>query len=80
MARGWESKSIEAQQLEAAEPSRPSRTTIGPEEATKLRERESLRLARKRIVQQIETTGNSRHRKLLELTLAELDERWRGQE
>jgi hypothetical protein len=80
MSRGWESKSVEAQQLEAAEPSPPSRTKIGPEEAAKLREKENLSLARQRILQQIETSHNPRHRKLLDLALAELDERLRKQE
>jgi hypothetical protein len=77
MARGWESKSVEAQQSEAAEPSHTSATRITPEEAVKLRERESLRLARQRILQQIEASHNPRHRKLLEMSLAELDQRLR---
>jgi hypothetical protein len=77
VARGWESKSIEAQQSEAAEPSRTSGRRITPEEAVNLRERESLRLARQRVLEQIEASRNPRHRKLLEMSLAELDERLR---
>jgi hypothetical protein len=75
VARGWESKSVEAQQSEAAETSHTSRTKITPEQAAGLREKENLRLARQRILQQIETSDNPRHRKLLEMGLAELDER-----
>jgi hypothetical protein len=75
VARGWESKSIEAQQSEAAERSQTSRRKISPEEAMRFRDRESLRLARQRILQQIEASRNPRHKKLLEMGLAELDER-----
>jgi hypothetical protein len=77
MARGWESKSVEAQQSESVEPSHTSRTRITPEEAVKVRQREILRLAQQRILQQIEASHNLRHRKLLETSLAELDERLR---
>jgi hypothetical protein len=77
MARGWESKSIEGQQAEAAEPSHISGRKISPEEAARLRDRENLRLARQRILQQIEASRNSQHKKLLEMGLAELDERLR---
>jgi hypothetical protein len=77
MARGWESKSVEAQQSESVEPTHTSRTRITPEEAVKVRQREILRLAQQRILQQIEASHNLRHRKLLETSLAELDERLR---
>jgi hypothetical protein len=77
MARGWESKSIEAQQAEAAETSHASRTRLSPDEAARFRDRENLRLARQRILEQIQASHNLRHRKLLEMDLAELDERLR---
>jgi hypothetical protein len=75
MARGWESKSVEAQQAEAWEKSNPARRRLSPEEAARVREKESLRLARQRLLQQIERTENPRHRKLLEDSLAELEKR-----
>ena len=77
MARGWESKSVEAQQSEAADQPRAPGTKVTPEQAAKLREREGLRLARQRILEQIEASRNPRHRKLLEMSLVELDERLR---
>ena len=73
MARGWESKSVEAQQSEAAEKSAQPRVKLSPEAAARTRERENLRLARQRVLQQLEQTQNARHRKLLQDTLADLD-------
>jgi len=75
MARGWESKSIEAQQAEASEKPDTTRVRLTPEAAARSRERENLRLARKQVLQQLEQGGNPRHRKLLEETLADLDQK-----
>ncbi len=73
MARGWESKSVEAQQDEARDKSSQSRPAMRTEEAARWREKESLRLSRKRVLQQLESSTNPRHRKLLEEALADLD-------
>ena len=73
MARGWESKSVEAQQDEARDKSSQRRPAMSPEEAARWREKESLRLSRKRVLQQLESSTNPRHRKLLEEALADLD-------
>jgi hypothetical protein len=75
MARGWESKSVEAQQAEAIEESGAPRVKLTPEAASRSRERENLRLARQRVVQQLEGSENPRYRKLLEDTLADLDQK-----
>ena len=75
MARGWESKSVEAQQSEAIEESGKPRVKLTPEAAARSRERETLRLARHRVVQQLEQSQNPRHRKLLQDTLADLDQK-----
>jgi hypothetical protein len=80
MARGWESKSVEAQQSEAAEQPRAPRKKVTPEQAARFRQKETLRLARQRILQQIEASRNPRLRKLLEMSLAELDERLRDED
>jgi hypothetical protein len=77
VARGWESKSVEAQQSEAAAESTSPRLKMSPEQAAQFREKENLRLARRRILQQFEASDNPRHRKILETALAELDERLR---
>jgi len=74
MARGWESKSVEAQQAEAGDQSNQKRSKkMSPAEAAVLREKESLRLSRQRVVQQLQVSQNPRHRAGLEQALADLD-------
>jgi len=73
MARGWESKSVEAQQAEAGEKPSTPRTRLSPEEAANRRQREVLRLSRQRITEQLATVQNPHHRKMLQDALAELD-------
>jgi hypothetical protein len=75
VARGWESKSVEAQQAEASDKSSKRRPPMSPEEAVRWREKESLRLSRQRVLQQLEATQNPRHRKMLEDSLADLEEK-----
>lgn len=75
MARGWESKSVEAQQDEAGQKAPNPRVKLTPEQAARSRERENLRLSRQTVVQQIESSQNPRHRKILQDALAELDQR-----
>ncbi len=75
MARGWESKSVEAQQAEANEKPAESRPRLTPEAAALVRERETLHLARQRVLQQLEQAVNARHRSLLQSELADLDQR-----
>ena len=77
MARGWESKSIEAQQEEAARPRtiRPALTVADLERADK---RRTLELARARAVDDLSRATASAHRKLLERTLAAIDDQLRA--
>ena len=75
MARGWESKSVEAQQAEASDKSSKPRSRMTADEAVRWREKENLRLSRQQVLQQLETSQNPRHRKLLEDTLADLEEK-----
>ncbi len=76
MARGWESKSVEAQQEEAsAKSSRSDKRKMSSEEATVFREKENLRLARQRVLQQLEASSNARHKKVLQDALAALEEK-----
>jgi hypothetical protein len=75
MARGWESKSVEAQQAEASEKSAKPRPPMSREEAARSREKEGLRLSRQTVLQQLEASTNPRHRKLLQDALADLDEK-----
>jgi hypothetical protein len=73
MARGWESKSVEAQQSEANEKPAERRTRLTTEAAARARERETVRLSRQRVLQQLERVQNPRHRTLLQNELADLD-------
>ena len=65
VARGWESKSVEAQQAEATDKSAIRKPPMSPEAAARWREKESLRLSRQRVLQQLEASQNPRHRKQL---------------
>jgi hypothetical protein len=75
MARGWESKSVEAQQAEASESFAGPKKRLSPEERAKSQCREGLLLSRKHIVEQMAATQNPRHQKMLAEALAELDAR-----
>jgi hypothetical protein len=75
VARGWESKSVEAQQAEASEKPGIRRPPMTPAEAALHREVEGLRLSRRRIVQELSAQQDSRHRKMLEQALADLDQK-----
>jgi hypothetical protein len=79
MARGWESKSVEAQQAEAIEQSSKTHAApLSPEERAQARRNENLRLARRRLLQQLESSQDERHRKLLQHGLTALDEKLRN--
>jgi hypothetical protein len=78
MARGWESKSIEAQQAEALESSKEPAKRLSPEQQALRRQIDGLELSRKSILHQLESAGHPRHRQLLENSLAELDRRIRA--
>jgi hypothetical protein len=72
MARGWESKSVEAQQAEAIEEKTP-RVRLSPEQAAQHRRIEGLELSRQRVLQQLAAAGQPGLRQMLEKALAELD-------
>jgi hypothetical protein len=75
MARGWESKSIEAQ-IDMAQTARavaPMTTTLTPEALVQIRRRESLSLSRTRVVREMESAQNPRYKAVLGKALADLD-------
>jgi len=74
MARGWESKSVEEQQSAAANQAE-SKQRLTPEHAALKQAREALELSRRRVLQQLQTIQNPRHRQILESALSELDSR-----
>lgn len=65
MARGWESKSVEAQ-IEEGKERLPASPAV-PAESRQLQERlESLRLSRSRLLQQLERARHPAHREVLQ--------------
>ena len=77
MARGWESKSIEAQQAEASEQNRPTRAKMTVQQVALKRQIDGLVLSRQRVRQQLAAAQEPRLRQMLEGALAELDRRLR---
>ncbi len=77
MARGWESKSVEAQQDEAAARSTSEKPRLTREAADRLRELENLRLSLRRVLQQLEQSRNPHHRSMLERARADLESKMR---
>jgi hypothetical protein len=78
MARGWESKSVEAQQADAVEKPGKAGVKLTAEQAANAREESGLLLSRKRVLQQLEASRDPRHRQMLEQALAELEEKLRA--
>jgi predicted component of type VI protein secretion system len=74
MARGWESKSVEEQQS-AASTQVESKQRLTPQQAAHKQAREAIEMSRRRVLQQLQAVENPRHRQMLEIALAELDER-----
>jgi hypothetical protein len=72
MARGWESKAVEAQQSENATGSSKPRLTA--EQLERQRKRESLELSRARVMRELETASTDVHRAALRNALGYLDE------
>jgi len=77
MARGWESKSVEAQQEEAAT-GRPGVDPVSREDAARRAERATLMLARTRALADLQQACAPAHRAMLEQAVAELDRRLKG--
>jgi hypothetical protein len=72
MARGWESKSVEAQQDAAVDKTRVA-PALSPEEAARRAERDTLMLARTRALTDLQTACAPAHRAMLEAAIADLD-------
>ena len=72
MARGWESKSIEAQQEEAAR-DRTRTPVLSEAERVRSGERRTLELARARAAQDLSRATAPAHRRMLEHALEALD-------
>jgi hypothetical protein len=73
MARGWESKSVEAQQAEATEARSAAKPRLTREAALRFREKENLRLARQRVLEQLKSNPSPRHAEMLAAALREIE-------
>lgn len=74
MARGWESKSVESQQDEAAA-QRTVRPALSAADAARLQQRATLQLARTRALADLQGACRPAHRAMLESAIADLDMR-----
>jgi hypothetical protein len=77
MARGWESKDVEAQVIESSEPAKAPSGHEQKSPAQQLREQsvKDLQLSRIRITNDLASATNPNHRKSLEAALAYLDKK-----
>lgn len=77
MARGWESKAVEAQQADTERPSRsrPARTA---EERARDERRRTLELARTRAAAELTNASAPAHRRMLEDAIDALDAQLRA--
>lgn len=75
MARGWESKAVEAQIEESTSNNLSYKVNNAPpaQEVQSQMQKANLLLSRKRIVQQLEASSSDRYSELLRRTLADLD-------
>lgn len=72
MARGWESKSVESQQIERSGSQAPGEGATR-EDLKRKQQRESLELSRRRVLHEMEATRSEARRASLEQALAYLD-------
>jgi hypothetical protein len=72
MARGWESKSVEAQ-MEAAEAPSASKPRLSAQEIERKQKRETLLLTKKKLEGDLERSANERHQEMLKRAMAEVE-------
>jgi hypothetical protein len=74
MARGWESKSVEAQiELSEADDGSSEKRRMSADQIETARKKNGLLLARARVVQELGTCQRDRYRDILNRALADLD-------
>ena len=78
MARGWESKQVEAQIESAREPQPDSRTGQSADERQRQREKQTLLLSRAYIQHRIESSASSRYTEALNKALEEIEKKLAG--
>jgi len=75
MARGFESKQVEAQQEAASAPRRPTGPPVDRAQAERATQRATLMLARTRAMADLQHACAPAHRAMLEQAIADLDAR-----
>jgi hypothetical protein len=76
MARGWESKSVEAQiESQSSNSGTANRVHLTPEQMEAQRQKQVLLLARKKIQSDLQSSQNPRHLEQLRSALAEIEAR-----
>jgi len=75
MARGWESKSVEDQQAEAAADRARPKIQLTAQQIERNRNIQSLELSHHRVQQQLLTASNPRHHEMLQNALSDLDKK-----
>jgi len=75
MARGWESKSVEAQIEAASNETSPNEAPASAEELQSRNKKADLMLSRKHVLEQLGRSDSERYSDLLRRTLADLDAR-----
>ena len=78
MARGWESKSVEAQQEEGIADAPKELGERSPEELAARRRRAELELMRKKLEHDLAAATNPRYRQMLEQGIADLEQKLRA--
>ena len=78
MARGWESKQVEAQIESAREPQHDSRIRQSADEQDRQREKQTLLLSRAYIQHQIKSSVSSRYTEALNKALEEIEKKLAG--
>jgi hypothetical protein len=75
MARGWESKAVEAQIDLAEAHHRPTKLAVAPDPETLelIRKKETILLSRTRVVRELDSAQNPRYKAVLTKALADLD-------
>lgn len=75
MARGWESKSVEEQQSEAAHAitSAEQKDILTKQKAERARKLQGLNLMRARVREQLERSQNPRYKEVLQSELEEIE-------
>jgi hypothetical protein len=73
MARGWESKSVEAQAEESFAPAPEKKRVLSPADVLRERKRTELQMSRHHVAEQLEGSTNERYSDMLRHALADLD-------